>query len=236
MFYTLFLANCLFFCVVGAQELSFDDEGNVISDLHTPFNFHKLVASKVKGEETTTTRSEATKVSPTEDAKTELRMLKGLYRELLETKDAGAKERLRSEIMEKVEKIEAILHKKKNVVVTEEAIDYFSEDKDVEAEVAPPLEKKVTELGGARSKEGLVTSTTFQPLFEFDEDDKVTTTRSKPDRKMEEAASTTTEKLAEVDLEQTYYPWESPRCQDQDKDACENFKPLCPLLGVIAYR
>ena len=68
------------------------------------------------------------KASPTEDAKAELRLLKGLYRRLLETKDAGEKEKLRTQIMAKVEKIESILHKKKTLV-TEEAVDYFTEDK-----------------------------------------------------------------------------------------------------------
>ena len=68
------------------------------------------------------------KGSPTEDAKAELRLLKGLYRRLLETKDAGEKEKLRTQIMSKVEKIESILHKKKTLV-TEEAVDYFTEDK-----------------------------------------------------------------------------------------------------------
>ena len=55
MFYTVYFAFLPFsLCLIKAQDLKFDDEGNVMNN-DTPFNFHKLVASKVKGEEESTT-------------------------------------------------------------------------------------------------------------------------------------------------------------------------------------
>ena len=61
MFCTVYLALLPFtFCLIKAQDLKFDDEGNVMNN-DTPFNFHKLVASKVKGEEERTTITTTTK-------------------------------------------------------------------------------------------------------------------------------------------------------------------------------
>ena len=250
--HTLFLLICIF-TLIDAQDLSFDEEGNVISPSRpsaAPFNFHKLVASKVKGEEnppikeTTNPDHHSQSVSSTEDAKTELRLLKGLYRRLLESKEVKEKEKLREQIMEKVEIIETILHKKKKTNITEEAMDYFTEEKKPEVESTPEEKEMVT---------------TIQPLFEFD--DITVGSRSKKKFKAVISSSTTSERteattggsttsktttttakpaeteLAEVEVERTYYPWESPKCKDEEeKETCQSFKHLCSMLPVVGYR
>ena len=245
-----FLLICIA-SLIDAQDLSFDEEGNVISPTRpsaAPFNFHKLVASKVKGEETSPIKAttgppeqHSQSVSSTEDAKKELRLLKGLYRRLLESKETKEKEKLRGQIMEKVEIIETILHKKNKTKITEEGVDYFTEEKNLEVESPPEEQKEIT---------------TMQPLFEFDDITSVSN-RSKKKLKGVISSSTTSEnteatttgsttskaiktpatELEEVELERTYYPWESPQCKDEEeKDTCQSFKHMCTLLPVIAYR
>ena len=242
-----FLCLCIFSSWIYAQDLRFDEEGNVINTPAAPFNFHKLVASKVKGEDSKTTTAsppmsndnEDHSLKSTEEAKSELRLLKGLYRRLLDSKDAGEKEKLRSQIMEKVEIIESILHKKK-AKVTEEAVDYFT------AEEGSELVESIPQGKGKKA----MASTTLPPLFEFD-DMTVGPGRSRKD-KVKGASSTTTTtiasttissetgtatKRAEIELEKTYYPWESPKCKDEeDKETCQSFQHLCSMMPVTAYR
>ena len=79
----------------------------------------------------------------------------------------------------------------------------------------------------------------MQPLFDFDED--TSTEKLKTKATTTETASiissTSKAMTREIDLEKTYYPWESPKCRDQeDRDTCEKFKPFCSMMGIIAYR
>ena len=76
----------------------------------------------------------------------------------------------------------------------------------------------------------------MQPLFEFDGDDKATTEKAKS-KPFTTEKSTTISSTRDIELEKTYYPWESPKCIDQeDKETCEKFKPFCSMMGIIAYR
>jgi len=107
-------------------NLRFDAEGNVLNK-DVPMDFMKLVASKVKGEKDGKTKEVVEEVVPetgdpkeiskedihSENAKDELKILKKLHNRLLETKNSQEKADLRKLIMEKVEKIERLLHKNK---------------------------------------------------------------------------------------------------------------------------
>jgi len=109
-------------------NLRFDAEGNVLNK-DVPMDFMKLVASKVKGQKDEKTKEVAEEVVPetgdpkeeskekedihSENAKDELKILKKLHNRLLETKNSQEKADLRKLIMEKVEKIERLLHKNK---------------------------------------------------------------------------------------------------------------------------
>lgn len=91
--------------ITFGNEFEFDEKGN----MQKPLNFLKLVASKVTGEEKTTEKPDL----HTENAKAELKVLKGLHQRLLESEDPQEKLELKQLIMEKVDKIERLLHKKK---------------------------------------------------------------------------------------------------------------------------
>jgi len=252
------------------DNFGFDAEGNLLKPTKKPLNFLKLVASKVKGqgvEPVTSTKPKLEEDSSdlhTENAKAELNVLKGLHNQLLETKDPEEKLELRQLIMEKVDKIERLLHKNKNLNQTETTIeakseattpeiivdhknpDYFDTHPGMKGDIILDAElEDIKDDNDIEENLHNINSTTMQPLFEFDEGQaKTVSMRSKQQPKSSttsESIETTTEQVilepekpAKPDKE-SFYPWESPECKDLS-EACLDFKPLCSIFSSVAYR
>jgi hypothetical protein len=168
------------------------------------------------------------------DAKAELKTLRHLHDQLVESKDPENKAKLRKEIMEKVDELEHILHMKgKNTTdanageasTDDTADDYFQPSgQDGQEIVMPPI--TTVEPSKVNNE------TDFEPLIEFNVDNSTA---------IEASANATAGTTGSLDMEPeepevAFYPWERPICEDADERACQAFKPFCHIMAISAYR